>query len=167
MNCSSCLFALAVSAVLLGGSPARPAWAGDYLPQSDCDTLSTAGETDYTFRFWGHVSAPVICSIELRPIAYHDLPRAPITAWTMGGEWTAEWIEDEPGAIVIRGCMGPGQMFGPELHVRMPWRAGALEARFYREDGSLWRPFVTVFWCGSPPVPTQASSWGRLKTLYR
>jgi hypothetical protein len=146
---------------------ATPAWSGDYLPQVGCDTLATPGHTDYEFLIWKH-NYLELCRTELRPFARDNVPRTPIESWVMPEGWTAEWIPGEPGAIVIRGCLvGINQEFSPPLHIVMPGEAGFLEARFFDQAGMLLRPFTTLYWCGSVPVPALPATWGQIKSQYR
>ena len=155
---------LVLPAALVACVLASPARSGNWLPQVGCDTLAVAGETSYEFVIWAH-DVPNLCTTEIRPIAVGDLPAAPITSWVMADGWTAEWLPLEPGAIVIRGC-APAEL-GPRMRITMPGRAGGLVAAFYFEDGTLYRNYYTIFWCGSPPVPAVPSSWGQVKSLYR
>lgn len=140
--------------------------AGDFLPQTDCDTVSVAGQTVYEFAVWPHGGSPALCMAEIRPRSIGILPVVPITAFAMADDWTAEWIPDEPGAIRIRGCAEPDRL-GPRLHITLPGRAAGLAFRLHREGDVLYRDDATIFWCGSPPVPAAASTWGRLKSAHR
>ncbi|MGH7726207.1 MAG: hypothetical protein ACREOU_12340 [Candidatus Eiseniibacteriota bacterium] len=155
---------------LFGLTLSKAATAGDHLPQIDCDSLSySPPETGIVICVWNK-GFNQICTTEIRPLASpeRNLPPVPILGCEAPPGWTWEPMEEEPGAIVLNGCVPPSVFeLGPPVTIRIAGRAGRYQASFYDEDGLLWRDFVTLLYCGSAPVRTQAKSWGSMKSAYR
>jgi hypothetical protein len=141
-----------------------PAYSGDFFGQTACDSTAS-DETTYTLMLID-LSGSDICKVELRPEAVGSLAAAPITSWEMPIGWAAEPLEGVPGAIVLHGCVQAFHSLDG-FKITMPGRAGKIHGIGYDSTGLFDHDVDHVFFCGSDPTPAAASTWGRLKSLYR
>jgi hypothetical protein len=144
---------------------AAPAFAGDFFYQTACDTSATSGETTFTLTLF-ETRGFDICGVEFRPKATALLAAVPITGWEMPDGWSADWIEGEPGAIALTGCVRHF-WYVENVRITLAGRAGNIEGLSRSEAGNPQHINTHLLFCGSDPTPAAPATWGQVKSLYR
>ena len=155
----------AIAGVLLAASVAS---AQPQIIQRDCDTLSfDPPRVEVSFAVVNLGDIPV-CSVHLEPVAVGQSEGCPIFSCTPPAGWFCDVTPT--GGVVYRsltpeGCIPPGEKLEFFKFIIDPpyccYRAG-----FDGPDGQIFYEALACFQCESP-VPTQRSTWGLVKGIYR